>query len=128
MPQLGAQQYTPVNSYFDSTARSPRPSARGSAHGARNRAQAGDLKAAGYLVTNAGALAIGNSKGLFAYHRSTNANYTLTVRTTDGTGSGGPRADHADWAQLDCAAGGRRAIEKARCRAIRSPSSRVAIR
>ena len=31
---------------------------------------------------------VANKAGLFAFHRSTTSNYTLTVRTTDGTGSG----------------------------------------
>jgi predicted Zn-dependent protease len=115
MPQLGAQQYTPVNSWFDSTASLTAAERAKAALSALEIARnAGDLKAAGYLVTNAGALAIGNSSGLFAYHRSTNANYTLTVRTTDGTGSGWAAADHADWAQLDARRVAQTASEKAK--------------
>jgi hypothetical protein len=118
MPQLGAQQYTPVNSYFDSTANAHRPSARRRRSAALEMARnAGDLKAAGYLVTNAGRrCAIGNSSGLFAYHRSTNANYTLTVRTTDGTGSGWAAGRSRRLGAARCAAGGPNGREKARCR------------
>ena len=65
-------------------------------------------------MTGAGALAIGNSTGMFAYHRSTNANYSLTVRTADGTGSGWAAADHADWAQLDATRVAQTAVDKAR--------------
>src|SRR3954467_15871543 len=36
-----------------------------------------------------------------AYFPSTNANYQLTVRTNDGTGSGWAGADHPDWRQID---------------------------
>jgi hypothetical protein len=54
-----------------------------------------------FLVTNAGCTAIGSSAGLFAYHRNTNANYTLTVRTTDGTGSGWAGAEHNDAGKVD---------------------------
>lgn len=115
MPQLGAQQYTPVNAYFDATANLTADDRAKAALTALGLArQAGDLKAAGYLVTTAGALAIGNSTGMFAYHRATNANYTLTVRTADGTGSGWAAADHADWAQLDARCVAERAVEKAR--------------
>jgi predicted Zn-dependent protease len=115
MPQLGAQQYTPVTSWFDSTANLTADDRAKAALTALELARkAGDLKAAGYLVTGAGALAIGNSTGMFAYHRSTNANYTLTVRTADGTGSGWAAADHADWAQLDAARVAQTAVEKAR--------------
>jgi predicted Zn-dependent protease len=80
---------------------------------------AGDLKAAGYLEVRARATAIGNNKGLFGYHPFTTANYTLTVRTSDGTGSGWAGAEVNDWAKLDFAALGTHAIEKAR--ASRSP-------
>jgi predicted Zn-dependent protease len=75
---------------------------------------AGNLKAAGFLVTGIGAGAVGNGKGLFAYQAGTSSNYTLTVRTTDGTGSGWAGADHPDWSQLDVRAVAQRAIEKAR--------------
>ena len=62
---------------------------------------------------------VANQKGMFAYFRSTSANYTLTVRTKDGTGSGWAAADHPDWKQIDAAAVAKRAIEKAR--ASRNP-------
>lgn len=115
MPQLGAQQYRPVNSYFESTASLTADDRARAALTALDIARkSGDLKAAGYLVATAGALAIGNSTGMFAYHRSTNANYSLTVRTSDGTGSGWAAADHADWTQLDARRVAERASEKAR--------------
>jgi predicted Zn-dependent protease len=71
------------------------------------------LNVAGFLVTSADAIAIGNSAGHFAYHRGTNANYTLTVRTADGTGSGWSGEDAVAWKQLDFAAVSAQAIEKA---------------
>lgn len=120
MPLLGPQQYENVNTYFESTAQLG-PEGRASA--ARLAIDpckaAGDLKAAGFLVTGIGAGAVGNGKGLFAYQASTSSNYTLTVRTTDGTGSGWAGADHPDWSQLDVRAVAQRAIEKAR--ASRNP-------
>ncbi len=115
MPDLAPQQYARVDAYMDSTA----------AIDAADRAQAaltalaparkaGDIKAAGYLVAGAGSSALANGKGLFAYHRATSVNYTLTVRTTDGTGSGWAGADHPDWRQIDFGAVSMRAIDKAR--------------
>ena len=53
------------------------------------------------------------SKGLFAYTRSTRVNFTTTVRTADGTGSGWAGTGVHDWDDLDTAALGARAIEKA---------------
>ena len=115
MPELGPQQYVPVDAWFESTAAlgaEDRARAALTALGATR--QAGDLAAAGFLVTSASQAAVGNNAGLFAYHRATTANYTLTVRTSDGTGSGWAGAEHPDWTQLDTAAVARRAIDKAR--------------
>jgi predicted Zn-dependent protease len=115
MPPLGAQTYVPVNGYFDTTANlSPADRARAALTALEPARKAADLKAAGFIVVNTGSNAIGNRNGLFAYNRSTNANYTLTVRTNDGTGSGWAGAEHPDWRQLDFAALASRAIEKAR--------------
>ena len=115
MPALGPQTYLPVNGYFDSTANlTPEDRARAALTALEPARKAGDLKAAGFIIVNAGANALGNSKGLFAYNRSTTANYTLTVRTDDGTGSGWAGAEHPDWKQLDFPALSQHAIEKAR--------------
>jgi predicted Zn-dependent protease len=71
------------------------------------------LNVAGFLVTGADAIAIGTSAGLFAYHRGTSANYTLTVRTADGTGSGWSGEDAVAWSALNFGAVSAQAIEKA---------------
>jgi predicted Zn-dependent protease len=115
MPPLGPQQYENVKTYFDSTANlGPDGRAEAARLAIDPCKAAGDLKAAGFLVTGIGAGAVGNNAGLFAYQSSTSANYTLTVRTTDGTGSGWAGADHPDWAQVDVKRVAQQAIEKAR--------------
>jgi predicted Zn-dependent protease len=115
MPPLGPQQYVNVNAYFESTANlGPAERARAAMTALEVTRTAGDLHAAGFIITGAGATATGNKRGLFAYHRSTSANYTLTVRTTDGTGSGWAGADEKDWTRLDAERVSRRAIEKSR--------------
>jgi predicted Zn-dependent protease len=120
MPLLGPQTYVPVDAYFEATAAvTPEDRARAALTALEVTRAAGDLEAAGFLVTGEQAQAIANSAGLFAYHRNTTANYTLTVRTADGTGSGWAGADQQDWSQLDFAAVSARAIEKAR--ASRNP-------
>ena len=63
---------------------------------------------------HASASAIGNSAGLFAYHRGTSANYTLTARTTDGTGSGWVGSESNDWSAINFQSVADRAIDKAR--------------
>lgn len=115
MPPLGPQTYAPVNGYFDSTADvSPEERARAALTALEPARKSGDLKAAGFIIVTAGADAVGNRNGMFAYNRATTTNYTLTVRSNDGTGSGWAGAEHPDWNQLDFAAISTHAIEKAR--------------
>jgi predicted Zn-dependent protease len=54
-----------------------------------------------------------NSKGLFAYNQSTGVNFTATMRTNDGTGSGWVTRDFNDVSKLDTAEASRIAIDKA---------------
>lgn len=122
MPELPAQTYVKVNAWFDSTAGATAADRARAAQSALEPARkAGDLAAAGFLVTGGQSQAIANQKDMFAYHRNTSTNYTLTVRTNDGTGSGWAAADHPDWAQVDFAAVANRAIDKARL--SRTPSA-----
>ena len=115
MPMLGPQQLRTVEAYFPSVAgMSAEDRARVALTALEPARGAADLRAAGFLINTVNATALGNSKGLFAYHRSTTANFTLTVRTTDGTGSGWAGAEHNDAGKVDFAAVSRRAIEKAR--------------
>jgi predicted Zn-dependent protease len=115
MPMLGQQQHRSVDAFFPSVAGMTADDRARIALTALEPARgANDLRAAGFLINGANSTALGNSKGLFAYHRSTNANFTLTVRTTDGTGSGWAGAEHNDASKVDFAAVSRRAIEKAR--------------
>ena len=115
MPDLGPQNIKTVSADFDSTEKIDAADLAQAALTALEPARkAGDLTAAGYLVVNTSTNALGNKEKLFAYHRSTNANYTLTVRTTDGTGSGWAGAEHPDWKKLDVNTVSARAIDKAR--------------
>jgi predicted Zn-dependent protease len=115
MPRLGAQTYRPTSAYFESTATlTPADRARAALTALDVARRSGDIQAAGFIVTQSSVTGLGNSHGLFAFHPSTSANYTLTVRTADGTGSGWAGADHPDWTQLDVEGVSRRATEKAR--------------
>ncbi|HEY9427340.1 MAG TPA: TldD/PmbA family protein [Gemmatimonadaceae bacterium] len=115
MPPLGPQQYVTVPAYFETTASLSASDMAQAAMTALGPARAAkDLQVAGFIVTGAGSNAIGNDKGLFAYHRNTSANYTLTVRTADGSGSGWAGADHPDWSRIDFEAVSKRALDKAR--------------
>ncbi|WP_247235062.1 TldD/PmbA family protein [Telluribacter sp. SYSU D00476] len=111
---LGPQQYLKSNGFFDSTA-SITPATRADAV-AKSLQLTRDAKltAAGFLQDIRGFSAMMNSKGLFAYYPSTNVNYSLTVRTEDGTGSGYVARGYSDFSKLDTAAATRIAIAKSR--------------
>lgn len=120
MPLLPPQRYDDVNAWFDATANLTPAERAAAARTAIDAAKAaGDLAAAGFIVAGTNYNAIASNTGMYAYFPSTNANYQLTVRTNDGTGSGWAGADHPDWRQLDFKAVSDRAIQKAR--ASRNP-------
>ena len=114
MPPLGAQQYRPnPAAWSDATAaRTPEARAR-DAEASIKAAKGRDAVAAGYLEENYGWAARGNSAGNFGYHRSTGLNFSVTVRSTDGTGSGYVQKDVTDAMRFDAAAASAIAAEKA---------------
>jgi len=114
MPPLGPQSYAESDGFFDATANlGPAERGRVAADAIRTATGRGDLTAAGFLIASAGASAIANSRGLFAYHRATSVDYELTVRSADGTGSGWAGVAHRDWSQLDIPTMHARAADRA---------------
>ena len=115
MPLLGAQTYQTVDAHFPSTARATAEMRAAAAAAAIDAAKkAGDVTAAGILVTTNGSNAVGNNKGLFAWRESTSADFSTTVRANDGTGSGWGGANHPDWTKLDFKGASNTATTKAR--------------
>jgi predicted Zn-dependent protease len=122
LPELGPQRYIEIPAWFDSTATlSAEDRARAALSTLELTRRASDITAAGFIECTASSRAVGNSAGLFAFHRSTNANYSLTVRTTDGTGSSWMGADENDWAKIDFSAISTGTAERAR--ASRNPQA-----
>jgi predicted Zn-dependent protease len=118
MPELGAQTYAAVGAFVDRTADldpETRATAVKRAVDAASAAgkPAGEIFSAGFMEANARTTAVATSGGLFAYHRTTDANFSVTARTPDGTGSGWASAGARDWAAVDTAAIGRIAAQKA---------------
>jgi predicted Zn-dependent protease len=72
-----------------------------------------DITAAGYLEDSRGFNSVMNSKGLFAYNKSTSVEFTVTMRTNDGTGSGWVARNFNDVSKLDTAEASAIAIDKA---------------
>lgn len=110
---LGPQTYLESQAYFDNTAKiTPEYRAQAAADSIKpSRAQ--NLTAAGFLQDNASFQAMMNSKGLFAYRQQTGIDFSVTVRTADGTGSGYVSRDYNDAAKLDTGAASQIAIDKA---------------
>ena len=110
---LGPQTYLKSNGYFASTANIT-PDVRAEAVAkSLELTRAANLIAAGFMEDYHGYQAMMNSKGLFAYYPDTNVNFSLTVRTEDGKGSGYVIKGFSDVEQLDTAAATRIAMQKA---------------
>lgn len=113
MGPLEQQTYGESKTYSEATAKiTPEYRAQAAANSI-NPAAAKDVTAAGFLEDSYGFASMMNSKGLFAYNRSTNVNFTVTMRTNDGTGSGWATRDFNDVSKLDTAAASNIAIDKA---------------
>lgn len=109
---LGPQTYIKSTGYFDSTA-SVSPDTRAEAVSKSLKlSREQKLVAAGFLEDQKGYSAMMNSKGLFAFYKSTNVNFSLTVRTEDGTGSGYVAKGYSDVNKLDTAAATKIAMQK----------------
>jgi predicted Zn-dependent protease len=88
MPAVARQQYRASDTFSAATA-AMTPEARAAiARSSIEPCHAQSLIAAGYLVDEQGFVAFANSNGNFGYQRATEMDYTCTVRTEDGKGSG----------------------------------------
>jgi predicted Zn-dependent protease len=84
MPELGPQTYSNISAFVERTANldaETRSTAVRRAIEAANSAgkAAGQIFTAGFLDYNAAALAVATSAGLFAYHRTTMRNFSVTA-------------------------------------------------
>lgn len=113
MEPLGKQEYDDSITWIESTANiTPEYRAKVAASSIEPAA-AKDVTAAGFLDDSAGFSAIMNSNGLFAYNKATSAEFTVTMRTNDGTGSGWTTRDVNDIEKFDAAEASKVAIDKA---------------
>ncbi|MBN7817304.1 TldD/PmbA family protein [Algoriphagus pacificus] len=96
MPMLGPQDYPETKTFIQSTDNiDPDYRAQVAIDSIKPCADK-NLTAAGYLEDFSGFVATGNSKGLFGYNKSTSVDFSVTVRTADGTGSGYASCDYND--------------------------------
>ena len=88
MPAVEKQTYRPSPTYSASTAAITPDRRAEIARASIEPCRRQKLIAAGYMEDNNQFVAFANSKGNFGYQQSTNMDYTCTVRTEDGRGSG----------------------------------------
>lgn len=113
MSPLGQQSYDESITFVEATANiTPEYRAQVAASSIKPAAQK-NVTAAGFLNDSAGFSAIMNSKGLFAYNKSTDVDFTVTMRTNDGTGSGWVTRDFNDIRKFNADEASKIAIDKA---------------
>lgn len=113
MEPLGPQTYTETKMYYDNTANITPEFRAQVAYDSIKPASKVDITAAGYMEDGARITALMNSKGLFAFNASTGLNFSVTMRSNDGTGSGWVTRDFNDVSKFDSAEASFIAIDKA---------------
>jgi len=109
----GPQKYLESNGFLDTTAKMEPAYRAKMMKDSILPVKENKLTAAGFLSDSAGFEALGNSKGLFAYNKSTSVDFSVTVRTADGTGSGYGSGDYNDSSLLNTKLSTGIAIQKA---------------
>ena len=101
VPNLGAQKYAESKTHSASTA-AITPKLRADAvEKSLKIAKENKVEAAGFWEDGAGYAAMMNTSGVFAYNTTTNVNFSVTVRTPDGKGSGYATRGYNDVTKLD---------------------------
>jgi predicted Zn-dependent protease len=121
MPFLGPQTYSPVNAYFDDAANASPDWRASSVETAIGLSKKKDVVSAGFVETQSAMQAVASSQGLFGYDRFTAADYNLTARTPDDSGSGWASKSFNELRLLQPASLAETAIDKAAL--ARNPSA-----
>ena len=113
MEPLAQQSYGQSKTFSSATAKiNPDYRAEAAANSIQPATSKG-VTAAGFLQDAHSFAALMNTKGLFAFNESTSLDFTVTMRTNDGTGSGWATRDFNDVSKLNTAEASAIAIEKA---------------
>ena len=113
MPPLGPQKYPEIDGYDPATAKAGVKDLLPGVRAAVEGAAAKDLNGAGFYQRSVSHMAFGNSKGNFGFATRTSADYSMTVRTPDGTGSGWSSGEGRRLSDFDATKLARVAIDKA---------------
>jgi predicted Zn-dependent protease len=114
---VSPQTYLKPKGYFETTAKTNPMSRAEMVSKSLDLCRKDNVVAAGFMEDRHGFSAMMNSKGLFAYYPESNVNFSLTVRTEDGKGSGYVAKGFSDVSKLDSSAATRVAMQKAKASA-----------
>ena len=114
MPNFGKQTYEKSSTYFANTAKVTPEDRAQAAEDSIKPSKANDLVSSGFLEEEVTCTAIMNSSGLFAYNTGTNVDFSVTIRTKDGKGSGWATRNYSDVSLLDTKEASNIAIQKSK--------------
>jgi predicted Zn-dependent protease len=113
MPAVGKQNYKPSDTFSKKTAAiDPEFRAQAAAY-AIEACRKQKLVAAGFFTDNTSFTTVANSNGVFGHQDDTGLDFTCTVRTEDGRGSGWVKRSATDASRFDAREAADVAIEKA---------------
>lgn len=113
MPPLGPQEFAESKTFSESTSKVDPEYRAAVAASSIEPAKMKNVTAAGFFEDSDGFQAMMNSNGLFAYNRATNMDFTVTMRTNDGSGSGWSTRDYNDVSLFNPEESSQIAIDKA---------------
>lgn len=113
MPCLGPQKYIATPGWDQQTMYLSPADRAAVARAAIESARSNDVMSAGFFSHGGSFSALANSSGLFAYDRGTSVEYTLTMRSKEGNGSGWAAASSHRSSGIDLASLTARALRKA---------------
>ncbi len=110
---LAPQKYPDIRAFYDETAKAGAVERRAGVKAALELARAKKLNASGFSETTSRWTAIANKNGNFGFFQSTSADFSTTMRTEDGTGSGWAGLDAPRFSQIPAEELAARAAKKA---------------
>lgn len=113
MTPLGPQIYDPYVGFHQNTANISPDYRAAVAAASIEPAKAKDVTAAGFFEDASRFSSMTNTNGLFAYRQATSLDFTVTMRSNDGSGSGWVTRDFNDVSRFDAEEASRIAIDKA---------------
>src|ERR1051325_6520058 len=112
VPPFGPQQYLEGRTWFEGTAKAGPEEMAGMTRPVLETATKKEVTAAGFFSVGSASSSIATSKGLFAHDNATGALFSVSARTSDGTGAGWSGVKYHDIGRLAPNVLGERAVQK----------------